>query len=292
MRCACRSATAACRRRPDRARARSARRASSILKSLCAVARRVAQDGARPPPRSCRCVGALPREQRLGVAVAPRLVRHAAQRDARLGDRAAVHLAARPRPRPARRRRTRGRASSGRCSARRSPRRGSSTAVMSSSGSRLVSRCGVSPGRRWNSANGIARSPPGPVDLDDGLERRQRHAHVGRVGGDAVLAGAEDRVDAVDAADAPGSRVPGLALVAGRGGVVEVVAARALQQVAAVGRHVAQLRRGAGQDRPGEQRVALARPARRRRRRCCVTSAPIRRPPSGGLLDRVAAAGG
>ena len=26
-----------------------------------------------------------------------------------------------------------------------------------------VSRCGVSPGRRWNSANGIVRSPSGPV---------------------------------------------------------------------------------------------------------------------------------
>ena len=47
-----------------------------------------------------------------------------------------------------------------------------------------------------------------------------------------------------------------LALVARRGRVVEVGAARPLQQVAAGGGHVAQLRRRAGEDRAGEQRIA------------------------------------
>ena len=33
---------------------------------------------------------------------------------------------------------------------------------MISSGARFVSRCGVSPGSRWKSSMGMARSPPGP----------------------------------------------------------------------------------------------------------------------------------
>ena len=36
-------------------------------------------------------------------------------------------------------------------------------AVMISSGSRLVSRCGVVPGRRWKSANAMVRAPAGPA---------------------------------------------------------------------------------------------------------------------------------
>ena len=46
-----------------------------------------------------------------------------------------------------------------------------------------------------------------------------------------------------------GAAAAGLALVAGRRGVVEVGAARPLHQVAADRRHVAQLRRGAREDR-------------------------------------------
>ena len=66
----------------------------------------------------------------------------------------------------------------------------------------------------------------------------------------------EDRVHAVDALDRRAAAA-GLALVAGRRGVVEIVAARPLQQVAAGRCHVAQLLRGARQDRAGEQRIAL-----------------------------------
>ncbi len=63
-------------------------------------------------------------------------------------------------------------------------------------------------------------------------------------------------MDAVHPADGAAART-GRAFVAGRANVVEIVAARALVQVAAVGRGVAQLRARPGQDRGGEQRVVL-----------------------------------
>jgi hypothetical protein len=69
-------------------------------------------------------------------------------------------------------------------------------------------------------------------------------------------------------------------------GVVEVRAARALQQVAADGGHVAQLRRRAGQQRLAQQRIARATSA------WLATSvlraiAPMRTPPSARRLDDV-----
>jgi hypothetical protein len=88
------------------------------------------------------------------------------------------------------------------------------------------------------------RDPAGGLvdaeQLDLGLQGRHRDGHVRGMGGDAVLARAEDRVRPVDTADrrAAGTGVP---LVAGSGRIVEVRAAGALQQVAADGRLVAQL---------------------------------------------------
>jgi len=92
--------------------------------------------------------------------------------------------------------------------------------------------------------------------MHPGIQRRQRHAHVRRMHGDAVFAGTENRVDAIAPVTrtATGAR---LALVAGRGGVVEVVATGALQQVAAGAGHVAQLRRCPGKNRLAQQRIAL-----------------------------------
>ena len=54
-----------------------------------------------------------------------------------------------------------------------------------------------------------------------------------------------------------GAAAARLALIAGRRGVVEVRAARALQEIAAGRGHVAQLRRSAGEDRARQQRIAL-----------------------------------
>ena len=91
-------------------------------------------------------------------------------------------------------------------------------------------------------------------DLDNGVERHERHTEVRRMGGDAVLAPAEHRVQAVLALQ----RVAACARftpVAGVRHVIEVAAARPLHQVAADGRGVAELRRGAGEQRFGDGRI-------------------------------------
>ena len=129
-------------------------------------------------------------------------------------------------------------------------------AVISSPRSSAVSMCGVSPGRRWKSAIGMrARAAVGPHRLD----RRVEHAHApppcrsGWVAMQASLAPitASWRLNAADGAAAAAR----LALVAGLVGVVEVGAARALQQVAGGGGLVAQLARGAGQQRARQHAV-------------------------------------
>ncbi len=92
-------------------------------------------------------------------------------------------------------------------------------------------------------------------DLDDGVEGGEGDAEVGRVGGDAVLAPAEDGVEAVLAAERVAAGT-GIALVAGAGGVVEIGAAGALEQVAGQGGGVAELRRGAREQGFGDGREA------------------------------------
>ena len=147
---------------------------------------------------------------------------------------------------------------------------------------RLEHRLDVRVGRRAGGADRSAARAlaAGAAEVDDRVERRERHAHVRRVGGDAGRRGAEDRVDAVEAVD----RVAALAraaLVAARTFVVvEIGAAGALEEVAADRRHVADLRRGAGQDRAGQHRVALAHGAVLGDRACSSRAAPISRPPS------------
>lgn len=83
-------------------------------------------------------------------------------------------------------------------------------------------------------------------DLDDGVERHQRHAEVGRVRRDAAVAPAKHGVGAVLAV-AGVAAAAGLALVATAGGVVEICTTRPLQQIAAHGGGIAQLRRRAGE---------------------------------------------
>ena len=83
-----------------------------------------------------------------------------------------------------------------------------------------------------------AALPSRPANVHNGIERGQRHAHVGRMHGDAAFAGAEYRVDAVQASARRTARA-GLALVAGGAGIVKVIASGALQQVAAGRGHVA-----------------------------------------------------
>jgi hypothetical protein len=102
------------------------------------------------------------------------------------------------------------------------------------------------------------RAPPArPLDVHVGPERRHRDGHVGRVRRDARRRVPDDREVAVLAlaGRAAGS---GRALVARLGDVLEVRAARALEQVAADRGEVAQLPGGALEQRLREQRMAPA----------------------------------
>ena len=95
----------------------------------------------------------------------------------------------------------------------------------------------------------------GAGDLHLRVQCGERHAHVRWMRRDALVTCAEDRVDAVDAADRAAA-LAGHAFVARGVGVVEIIAARTLVEVAAVGGGVAQLCGRAGQDRRRQQRVA------------------------------------
>jgi len=89
--------------------------------------------------------------------------------------------------------------------------------------------------------------------FDDGIERNQRHAKIRWMGGDAVLAPSEDGMQPIIAAVGIAART-GLTLVASTGDVVEIGAARALQEIAADSGGVAQLRRCTRQKRFGYSR--------------------------------------
>ncbi len=94
-----------------------------------------------------------------------------------------------------------------------------------------------------------------PLNANGRIERHQRHRHVGRMRGDAVHAGSQDGVRAIEAMErrATGAR---FTLVARGGGIPKVCATCALKQIAARRGHVPQLRRRARQQRLREHRVA------------------------------------
>ena len=72
------------------------------------------------------------------------------------------------------------------------------------------------------------------------IERAHRHRHVARMRRDAGVARAHHRVLAAETADG-GAAAAGLAFVAGLVGVIEIRAARSLQQIARSRCHVAEL---------------------------------------------------
>ena len=125
-----------------------------------------------------------------------------------------------------------------------------------SSGRRLVSTLRCGPGQPMEIGKCYCALAGGTGDMHLGIQRRQRHAHIGRMGRNARFAGAEDRVHAVEPV-AGGTAAAGLALIARRRRVVEIGATRALQKIAAGRGHVAQLLRGAGKDCARKQRIAL-----------------------------------
>src|SRR5258707_11553553 len=83
-----------------------------------------------------------------------------------------------------------------------------------------------------------------PLNVNGCFQRRQGHAHVGWIRGDAMLARSENRKRAIVAGDRWASAA-GLALVARHSRVAEVDAARSLQQVSSDGGHISDLCRGA-----------------------------------------------
>ena len=93
------------------------------------------------------------------------------------------------------------------------------------------------------------------LDLDNGVERDQRDAEIGRMRRDAALAPAQYGMKPVVAAVGVAAGA-GIAFVAGARGIVKIRAARSLQEVAADGRGIAKLRGGAGQKRLGDRRKA------------------------------------
>ena len=117
----------------------------------------------------------------------------------------------------------------------------------------------MSAGHDVELAHGDRARAPGPLRMDDGVEGDQRHAHVRGMDGDALIGRArdpEDRVHAILPLER-GAAAAGDPLVARPGDVAKIGAARALHEVAADGRHVAQLRR-----RPRQQRLRQHRQAR------------------------------
>jgi hypothetical protein len=90
--------------------------------------------------------------------------------------------------------------------------------------------------------------------VENCVQREQRHRQVGRVRGNAVLDGAEDRMHAMLAIPcrAPGSW---FSLIAGAAGIAEVSAAGPLKQVPTNRGHITQLRRGAREKRLRDHRI-------------------------------------
>ena len=111
-------------------------------------------------------------------------------------------------------------------------------------------------GQAMKIGHGDAALAGRPGDMDLGVERRERHAHVGRMRRNAGLAGAENGMHAIEPGDG-GAAAAGLALITGRCGVVKVIAAGALQEIAAGRGHVTQLRRGAGEEGAAQHWIAL-----------------------------------
>src|SRR5258707_3555330 len=93
-------------------------------------------------------------------------------------------------------------------------------------------------------ADGDGAFASGASDMDGGVECGKGDVHVARVGGYALAACSKDGVVAVEALDGSAAAAWSALVACGKGGVHEVVAASALQEVAAGGGHVAELRGG------------------------------------------------
>src|SRR5262245_764025 len=87
----------------------------------------------------------------------------------------------------------------------------------------------------WNSATTIVAG-----DVNDGVKRRQSDTHIRRMNRNTLIASTENCMYPVEALDGGTARAR-LALITRCGTIVEVVAARSLQQVSSVCSHIAEL---------------------------------------------------
>src|SRR5437868_11643263 len=204
------------------------------------------QRSVRGVPECCR-VRCGPREYLLGLKRPPWFGGDAAERDARTSNGRSFHL-----------KRHRGRGERElvgsaiaqlyicRVCSKRPAGQGDVRDQLARTNDRLPMRCVTREQMKFSNRNGAfaVRSP----NVNARVEGDERDRHVRWMRRDAFVAHTEDGVDAVVAVHRRAARAR-LALVARIHRVAEVVAARALHQVAAGGRHVSQLRGGAGEDR-------------------------------------------
>ena len=192
--------------------------------------------------------------------------------------------AARRRPRPARTRRRRGREPCGTSRAR-AIGGGGFDRDDQFGAVELVSRSGSSPGRRCKSATGIRRSPSARAPrLRRRARPRPRPCRTG--GGDAVLAGAEDRVicGCSRRSRAARARVHACCTASRRpGSTTHRVRCRRLPPMVAMLRSCGEAPAATPRLAPGSVRG----PAGARRASLFRTRAPIRSPPLAVSLDRV-----
>ena len=83
--------------------------------------------------------------------------------------------------------------------------------------------------------------------MNGGVKHDEGDTHIGGVSGDAVFTSSQEGVAAIDAGDGVATRTR-RPFVAVSGGVAEVRAASALEEIAGGGCHVAQLSGGSGEE--------------------------------------------
>ena len=93
------------------------------------------------------------------------------------------------------------------------------------------------------------------TDAHDRIERGERDRHVARIRRDALLALSQNRVNAVESFERAASASRFAFVARGKCRIVKIITARALHEISADCRHVAQLRTGPGEERLAQDRI-------------------------------------
>ena len=106
-------------------------------------------------------------------------------------------------------------------------------------------------------SHGDRPRPARSLNLNYGLQCCESDAHIAGVNGDALRTRAEDGMDAIESLESGATASWSTLIAFAIAGIVEVIATRALHQVAAHGGHVAQLLRGSGEESFTQNGVAF-----------------------------------